>query len=88
MEIKVLQEIIKGPVRLSQLNRALPECSKKVLVDVLHGLIELGWLERREYLSKLKRVEYSLAMNCEQNVRRAVAIATRGNEYKEPDRSS
>jgi len=55
--LRVLQEIVKGPVRLSQLRRAIPGCSKKVLIDALHGLEELGWVERREFPSKLKRVE-------------------------------
>lgn len=74
--LRVLQEIVKGPVRLSQLRRAVPQCSKKVLIDALHGLEEVGWIERQEYPSKLKRVEYSLKAKCEQNVRRAIAIAS------------
>lgn len=75
--LRVLQEIVKGPVRLSQLRRAVPECSKKVLIDTLHGLEELGWIERHEYSFKLKRVEYSLTAEREQDVRRAAAIASR-----------
>lgn len=74
--LRVLQEIVKGPVRLSQLRRAMPKCSKKVLIDALHGLEELGWIERQEYPSKLKRVEYSLTAKCEQDVRRAIAVAS------------
>jgi len=42
--LRVLQEIVKGPVRLSQLRRAVPECSKKVLIDTLYGPEELGWM--------------------------------------------
>lgn len=74
--LKVLQEIAKGPIRLSQLRRAVPECTKKVLIDTLHGLGELGWIERQEYPSKLKRVEYSLKTKCGEHVRRAIAIAS------------
>lgn len=73
--LRVLQEIVKYPARLSQLRRAMPECSKKVLIDTLHGLEELGWIERQEYPTKLKRVEYSLAAKCEKDVRRAVSTA-------------
>ena len=31
--LRLLQEMIGGPVRLSQLRRAIPDCSKKVLID-------------------------------------------------------
>lgn len=75
--LRVLREIAKGPVRLSQLRRVVPGCSKKVLIDTLHGLEELGWVERREYPTKVRRVDYSLKPTCEQDVRRAIAIALR-----------
>ena len=55
----VLQHIVNGPVRLSQLRRAVPECTKKVLIDTLHWLEERGWIARQEYPTELKRVEYS-----------------------------
>jgi DNA-binding HxlR family transcriptional regulator len=74
--LRVLQEIVKGSVRLSQLRRAVPECSKKVLIDTFHGLEEIGWIERQEYSTKLRKVEYSLTPKCEQDVRRAIAIAS------------
>lgn len=74
--LSVLQEVARGPVRLSQLRRILPGCSKKVLIDTLHGLEELGWIERQEYPAKLKRVEYSLTARREQDVRRAIALAS------------
>ena len=57
---RVLQEMIAGPVRLSQLRRAIPGCSKKVLIDTLRGLEETGWVKRREYDSRLRKVEYSI----------------------------
>ena len=58
--LRVLQEMIAGPVRLSQLRRAIPGCSKKVLIDTLHGLEETGWVNRREYGTNLRRVEYAI----------------------------
>lgn len=75
--LRVLREIAKGPVRLSQLRRAVPECSKKVLIDTLHGLEGLGWIERQEFSTRLRKVSYSLTSKCEQDVRRAIAIALR-----------
>jgi DNA-binding HxlR family transcriptional regulator len=74
--LKVLLQISKGPVRLSQLKRAMPECSKKVLIDTLHGLEEMGWIERREYPTTLKKVEYAFTSRCERDIRRAIAIAS------------
>lgn len=86
--LRVLQEIVEGPVRLSQLRRVMPECSKKVLIDTLHGLEELGWIERKEYPSKLKRVEYSLTTKCEPDVRRAISIASNKAASQALDQSS
>ena len=50
--LQVLQELIKGPARLSHLRRVLPACSKKVLIDTLHGLEDIGWIVRTEYPAK------------------------------------
>lgn len=74
--LRVLREIAGGPVRLSQLRRNVPECSKKVLIDTLHALEELGLIERREFPTKVRRVDYSLTPICEHNVRRVLAIAS------------
>lgn len=74
--LRVLREIAKGPIRLSQLRRAVPECSKKVLIDTLHGLEGLGWIERQEFPTRLRKVEYSFTSKSEQDVRRAIAIAS------------
>lgn len=74
--LNVLLQMSKGPVRLSQLKRAMPECSKKVLIDTLHSLEELGWIERREYHTKLKKVEYAFTSGYERDIRRVIAIAS------------
>ena len=81
--LKVLQEIVKGPIRLSQLTRALPGCSKKVIIDALHSLESIGWIERHEYPLKAKRVEYSLAAEREQAVRRATALVSASSTSEE-----
>lgn len=86
--LSVLREVVRGPVRLSQLRRTMPECSKKVLIDTLRGLEQLGWIKRQDYPSKLKRVEYSLAGKCEQEIRRAVSIASRETAAQTKDQRS
>jgi DNA-binding HxlR family transcriptional regulator len=75
---RVLQEIAKGPVRLSHLRRVVPECSNKVLIETLHGLEELSWIERTVYATKVRKVEYFLAVKYDQDIRRAIAIVSRG----------
>lgn len=86
--LRVLQEVVKGPIRLSQLRRVVPECTKKVLIDTLRGLEELGWIARKEYPTKLRRVEYSLAAQCEQDVRRALTIASSESAGSPPESAS
>ena len=58
--LRVLQEIARGTTRLSGLARAIPECRTKVLIDTLKGLQDEGLLDRAEYHSRVKRVEYSI----------------------------
>ena len=50
-----------GPLRLSELRKALPDASKKVLVDNLHGLERLGVIERVDLSTRVRRVEYVLS---------------------------
>ena len=69
----VLHEILAGPVRLSELHRRIPACSKKVLIDTLHGLEDMAWIERREYNTKVKKVEYQLRATCAEQVARVVS---------------
>jgi len=57
------------------------------MIDTLHGLEELGWVERKVYATKVRRVEYFLAAKYEQHVRRAVAIASR-EETRPPNVTS
>jgi len=56
----IVRRIALGPTRLSDLRRSIPECTKKMLID-LHALERLGWIVRTELPSKVRRVEYRLA---------------------------
>ena len=64
--LSVLQMMVNGPVRLSSLRRSIPNCSKKVLLDTLGDLETIGWVKRVEFVSALKRVEYSLSEHWEE----------------------
>ena len=68
----VLREILTGPMRLSELHRRIPDCSKKVLIDTLHGLEDMAWVERQEYNTKVRKVEYQLNATCAEQVARVV----------------
>jgi DNA-binding HxlR family transcriptional regulator len=59
--LPVLQELLDGPRRLSQLKRAIPGATKKMLIDTLHALEALRWIVRCEYHYRIKRVDYSVA---------------------------
>ena len=75
---RVLRELAKAPMRLSRLRRAIPECSKKVLIDTLHSLESLSLIRRVDYSTKVKRVEYQLKEGCAEDVRRVVeSVSTR-----------
>ncbi len=60
------RELASGPARLSQLRRKIPDCSKKMLIDTLHGLEKVGWIQRQEDATKLKRVDLhqGIGRNC------------------------
>ena len=75
---RVLRELATAPMRLSSLRRAIPECSKKVLIDTLHSLESLSLIRRVDYSTKVKRVEYQLNEGCADDVRRIIEnVSTR-----------
>jgi DNA-binding HxlR family transcriptional regulator len=58
--LRILLCLADGPLRLSQLRKALPGASKKVLVENLYGLVRLGVIERHDLSTRIRRVEYVL----------------------------
>ena len=56
--VKVIENTLERPARLSELRRLIPGCSKKVLIDTLHDLEALGILERQDVSGRVRRVEY------------------------------
>ncbi len=70
--LPVLRELLGAPRRLSQLRRAIPHATKKMLIDTLHALEALRWIIRREYNSRIKRVEYSVAEGIAEQLRRLI----------------
>ena len=69
---RVLRELVRGPIRLGELKRAIPECSKKVLIDTLHGLGTTRLIQRVEYPTTVEKVEYQLTPHYAEEVRRLV----------------
>ena len=78
----VLRELVSGPARLSQLRRNIPDCSKKMLIDTLHGLEQIGWIQRQEYATRVKRVEYALKEEWAKRILESIAIVEE-NESEE-----
>jgi DNA-binding HxlR family transcriptional regulator len=58
--LPILIELLRGAQRLSELQRAIPSATKKMLVDSLRALEALGWLSRKEFSAGGRRTEYSL----------------------------
>ena len=59
--VHILCALCDGPVRLSDLRRALPEASKKALVTRLRTLESREIVVRRDLSSSVLRVEYELS---------------------------
>jgi DNA-binding HxlR family transcriptional regulator len=57
---EVIRRLCEKPQRLSNLKRLIPTASKKMLIDTLHSLEQLGWIVRSDLNTELKHVEYSL----------------------------
>jgi len=57
----IIQKVCERPQRLSNLERSIPTATKKMLVDTLHALEQLGWITRSDLSTEdLKHVEYAL----------------------------
>jgi DNA-binding HxlR family transcriptional regulator len=59
--LKILEKATRGPVRLSELRRSIPEASKKMLIDTVHALEGLGWIVRTDHGGTVRRVDYRIA---------------------------
>ena len=72
-ESELLKAIFQAKWRFRVLRElAIPECSKKVLIDTLHSLESLSLIRRVDYSTKVKRVEYQLNEGCADDVRRII----------------
>ena len=59
-KMRILSQLQKGPVRLSQLRKMFPGASKKMLTQHLREMEEDGLVIRTDLSAKLRHVEYSL----------------------------
>ena len=59
--LPILLCLTQGPLRLSELRKALPDASKQVLDENLHDLERLGVIERVDLSMRIRRVEYALS---------------------------
>jgi len=60
-KIPILATMLDSPVRLGQLQRLIPQASKKVLVQQLHELEKDGIIVRTDFSGKIKHVEYAIS---------------------------
>jgi DNA-binding HxlR family transcriptional regulator len=59
-KMRILSQLQKGPVRLSQLRKMFPGASKKMLTQHLREMEEDGLIIRTDLSARLRHVEYSL----------------------------
>ncbi|WP_263377371.1 winged helix-turn-helix transcriptional regulator [Granulicella paludicola] len=57
----IIRNLCNEPKRLSALERLMPQARKKMLIDTLHALEDLGWVHRSDLSRQSKWVEYSLS---------------------------
>jgi DNA-binding HxlR family transcriptional regulator len=70
--VRILGEFCAGTVRLGQLQRAVPDASKKVLIDNLRSLEKMQWIVRRDLSTNVLRVEYVLADAWAERIKKTV----------------
>jgi DNA-binding HxlR family transcriptional regulator len=58
--VRVLLAMTDGPIRTSDLCRAIPDASKKMLIESLQRLERSGIVQRRDMSSVVKHVEYEI----------------------------
>jgi len=58
--MRILSQLQKGPVRLSQLRKMFPGASKKMLTQHLREMEEDGLIIKTDLSTRLRHVEYSL----------------------------
>ena len=59
-KLKILVAMLPGSIRLSELERLVPEATKKMLIDSLHSLEASGIVLRRDFDEPLRHVEYEI----------------------------
>ncbi len=60
-KMKILSLLRAGPVRLGQLQKMIPDASKKVLTENLREMEEDGLVTRTDLSDRVRHVEYSLS---------------------------
>ncbi|RRA49263.1 helix-turn-helix domain-containing protein [Acidipila sp. EB88] len=72
----VVRNLCVSPQRLSTLGRCMPNARKKVLIDTLHALEDLGWIRRSDLSPRNRSVEYSLSGPWKERIELAVRRIT------------
>jgi DNA-binding HxlR family transcriptional regulator len=53
--------LIKGPARLSEVTRLIPNATKKMLIDSIQTLQGPRWIVRKDFRTALPHVQYSIS---------------------------
>ena len=62
-KLLILFQLFKGPLRLNELKKSIPDISEKMLIQELKTLVSSDLVSRKNYGEVPPRVEYSLTEN-------------------------
>ena len=82
-KLLIIQELAKGPIRLNQLKKNIPDISEKMLIQELKHLVNSDLAHRKNYGEVPPRVEYSLTTQGEKALPLIKQLAEFGLEYHE-----
>jgi len=78
----ILECLVHSSLRLSELRKALPNTSKKMLIESLRSLEAEGLVTRTDLSGKMRHVRYELVNNSVAEISMALALVRRIRQFK------
>ena len=82
-KLLIIQELAKGPIRLSQLKKQIPDISEKMLIQELKHLVNSDLASRKNFGEVPPRVEYALTEQGKKAVPLIKELAQFGMQYEQ-----
>lgn len=82
-KLLIIQELAKGPIRLSQLKKQIPDISEKMLIQELKHLVNSDLASRKNFGEVPPRVEYSITEQGKKALPLIKELAQFGMQYEQ-----